>query len=333
MNSGVLLINLEGTVLSVAEKVILEQPAVAGVLLFSKNYESVPQLQTLTRDIKSVRPDLLICADHEGGLVQRFREGFTRLPAAAKFAELYQDNPEQALELAGDTGWLMASELLACGVDLSLAPVVDLDLGKNSVIGSRAFGSEPEQVIRLARAWLDGVHETGMSTVLKHFPGHGSVDHDSHKVLPVDSRPYNDIFNLDMKPFRELLSKVEAVIPAHIVFSEVDEKPAGFSSIWLDGILREKLNFGGLVISDCLTMEGAASAGSYFERVERALAAGCDLLILSNRQGVEEVLAQKELSLRGVGPGRLLTPIDSDWDSLTASVRHKSVVKRLTELM
>ena len=335
MNTGVLLINLEGTVLTDKERRILENPAVAGVLFFARNYQSPEQLTKFTADIRSVRDDLLICVDHEGGVVQRFKEHFTVLPPAARYGELYQQNPEEALALVREAGWLMASELLACGVDLSLAPVVDLDLGKTDIVSSRAFGSRPGQVISLAEAWIDGVHEAGMSAVLKHFPGHGSVDGDSHNVLPVDSRSLSEIEQQDLVPFSHLIRQgVEAVMPAHIVYSEVDDQPAGFSRIWQEDILRGQLGFGGLIMSDCLTMEGAASAGGYVDRVEQALEAGCDLLILSNRKGVLEILEHTQnAAVRGVGPGRLLSISRPDRELLISSLRYKDAVRLLADFV
>ena len=335
MNTGVLLINLEGTVLTNEERAILENPAIAGVLFFARNYQSPEQLTTFTEDIRSVRNDLLICVDHEGGVVQRFKEGLTILPPAARYGELYQQNQEEALALVRETGWLMASELLACGVDLSLAPVVDLDLGKTDIVGSRAFGSRPDQVIALVEAWIDGVHEAGMSAVLKHFPGHGSVDGDSHKVLPVDSRSLAEIEQRDLVPFSHLIKQgVEAVMPAHIVYSEVDEQPAGFSRIWQEDILRKQLGFGGLIMSDCLTMEGAASAGGYVNRVDQALEAGCDLLILSNRKGVQEILEHtQDAPVRGVGPGRLLSVGRPDRELLVNSLRYKEAVRLIKDFV
>ncbi|OED42619.1 beta-N-acetylhexosaminidase [Endozoicomonas sp. (ex Bugula neritina AB1)] len=331
MNTGALLINLEGTGLSSEEKILLNDTAVAGVLLFAKNYQNPQQLQTLVENIRSVRRDLLICVDQEGGRVQRFRDGFTRLPAARAYGELYQQNKDEALQLVRDAGWLMASELLTCGVDLGLGPVLDLDLGKTDVVGDRSFGSKPEQVVALVKAWIDGVHETGMSTVLKHFPGHGSVDADSHEALPRDDRTFADIEAKDLRPFQSLIEQgIEGVMPAHIVFSQVDDQPAGFSKIWQEDILRNKLGFGGLIISDCLTMEGAASAGSYTTRVDQALKAGCDLLILSDRDGLKEVLEYaKESPVRGVGPSRLLTMNRPEWSVLSESSRYKQTVQQL----
>lgn len=334
MNTGALLINLDDIRLSSEEKTLLSELAVAGVLLFAKNYQSPAQLQSLVTEIRSVRRDLLICVDQEGGRVQRFRDGFTRLPAARAYGELYQQDKEEALQLVRDAGWLMASELLSCGVDLALGPVLDLDLGKTEVVGDRAFGSTPEQITPLAHAWIDGVHETGMPTVLKHFPGHGNVDADSHTALPYDDRPLAAIEAQDIQPFKTLISQgVEAVMPAHIVFGQVDDQPAGFSSVWQQDILRNQLGFGGLIISDCLTMAGAASAGSYMARVNQALEAGCDLLILSDRDGLKEVLEQtRSTPIRGVGPSRLLTMNRPDRDMLTESSRYQQTVKQLESL-
>ena len=334
MNTGVLLINLEGTELSGEEQALLSDPAVAGVLLFAKNYQNPQQLQSLVLAIRAVRSDLLLCVDQEGGRVQRFKEGFTRLPPASAYGKVFQDDQGKGLQLARDAGWLVASELLACGVDLALGPVLDLDLGKTAVVGDRAFGAGPEQVIALSKAWIEGVHEAGMSAIIKHFPGHGSVDADSHEALPYDDRPLAEIKSRDMKPFQALIDQgVEGVMPAHIVFTQVDDQPAGFSHIWQEDILRHQLGFGGLVVSDCLTMEGAASAGSYSVRVRQALAAGCDLLILSSREGVKEVLdSTEETAIRGVGPGRLLTSHRPAWDLLTDSHRYKKTAQQLLAL-
>lgn len=260
-------------------------------VIFARNFRDRKQLSELVSDIRSIRQNLILMVDQEGGRVQRFKTDFTRLPPAESYARYFNCDPQKALELIEDCGWLMAEELLSCGLDLSLAPVLDLNLGLTDIVGDRALGSEPEIVIKLATAWRSGVHESGMACVGKHFPGHGSVNEDSHLTLPRDNRSLNAIRQRDMLPFKALIEQgIEAIMPAHIVFSEVDDQPCGFSSIWLQDILRKQLGFDGLVISDCLTMEGAASAGSYSLRVEKALNAGCDLLLLSNREGVREVL-------------------------------------------
>ncbi len=323
MNTGVLIIDLEGIHLTVEEQELLQNPAVAGALLFSRNFQSRNQLVALVKDIRSIRSDLLLTVDQEGGRVQRFKEDFIRLPAAAKYGAQYKEDQKSAVTLTRDAGWLMASELLSCGIDLCIGPVLDIDIGKTAIVGDRAFGQSAEQVIALAKAWVAGMHEAGMSAVIKHFPGHGNVDDDSHLSLPVDGRPFDEIEQHDMQPFKALIEYgVEAVMPAHIVFPEVDDFPAGFSRVWQEDILRDRLGFGGLTISDCLTMEGAASGGSYVERTEKALSAGCDLLILSNRDGVKEVLEHsKSQSIRGVGPSRLLSMNRPDWNVLHSSMR------------
>ena len=334
MKQGVLIVDLPGTELTSADRDFLAHTGIAGVLLFARNYSSREQLHALVQDIRQVRSDLIIMVDHEGGRVQRFKEGFVRLPAAGQLSRYFQRDPQGALKLARDTGWLMASELLAMDVDLSLAPVLDLDLCKTDIVGDRAFGSEPEQVIQLTTAWIEGVREAGMACVIKHFPGHGNVDGDSHRVLPRDDRSFDEIAASDMQPFREIIEQgADAVMPAHIVFSEVDDQPAGFSRRWLQDILRGQLGFTGVVISDCLTMEGAASAGSFLNRVEQALAAGCDLLILSSRIGAMEVLPElARLSRQRSDISTLKASAAVDYEELTASERYLSCRDRIDYL-
>ena len=332
---GVLIVDLQGTGLTSADRDFLAHAGIAGVLLFTRNYSDREQLQALVQDIRQVRSDLIIMVDHEGGRVQRFREGFVRLPAAGQLSRYYQKDPQGALKLARDTGWLMASELLAMDIDLSLAPVLDLDLGKTDVVGDRAFGSEPEQVIQMTTAWIEGVREAGMACVIKHFPGHGSVDGDSHLVLPEDHRTYDEIAARDMQPFQTIIQQgVEAVMPAHIVFTKVDRQPAGFSRRWLQDILRDQLGFNGVVVSDCLTMEGAAAAGSFSDRVEQALTAGCDLLILSNRPGAMEVLPELPRFTRRqrADISTLRAHIVVDYEDLIASERYLSCKDRIDHL-
>ncbi|MGB1270848.1 MAG: beta-N-acetylhexosaminidase [Endozoicomonas sp.] len=334
MNTGVLLIDLEGTELSPEESEILCQPEVAGVLFFARNFQDRSQLCQLVNAIRALREDLLICVDQEGGRVQRFKKGFTRLPPVKAYGQLLQNDREQGLQLAHEAGWLMASELLSCGVDLSLGPVLDIDHGRTNIVGDRAFSTNSDDVTELATAWVEGVHEAGMSAVIKHFPGHGSVDGDSHECQPVDSRTFEEIDRQDLLPFKALIhAGVEAVMPAHIVFPAIDEQPAGFSRVWQDQVLRGQLGFGGLIVSDCLSMEGAASAGGYPDRVWKGLEAGCDLLIVSNRKGVRDVLEEaQESSLRGVGPNRLLTVNRPDWKGLVQSSRHRQTVSLLEAL-
>lgn len=330
LNRGVLLIDLEGTQLTAEEHQLLSLPGVAGIVLFSRNYQSREQLIALVRSVRNVRRDLLICVDQEGGRVQRFKDGFTRLPPAQAYGEF---DPDQQYQMAYESGWLMASELLACGVDLCLGPVLDIDHGKTPIVGDRAFGRSIDQVNHLASLWIDGVHEAGMSVVIKHFPGHGNVDSDSHVSLPLDDRTFDEICQSDLEPFRVMIQKgVEALMPAHILFPAIDRHPVGYSSEWLKGVLRNQLLFEGLVISDCLSMEGAAQTGSYPARARAALDAGCDLLIICNRQGVREVLAEIDGSgLQGVGPDGLMPDSYTDRESLEQSERYRKARKMLTE--
>lgn len=299
MTLGPVILDLETTTLDPSEHSLLEHPATGGVILFSRNIESYPQLLELIAQIRAVRPELLICVDQEGGRVQRCRDGFTRLPPMQVFDRLHSQNPKQALALAKDCGWLLAAEVLAAGMDFSLAPVLDVDDDFCSVIGDRAFSSYPARVADLAGAFIDGCHEAGMAVTGKHFPGHGSVRGDSHFELPVDERELSDVQARDLQPFQQLMPCLEAIMPAHIVFSRVDKQPVGFSAKWLQQILRADMGYTGVIFSDDLTMEGAAAAaGSYANRAEMALTAGCDFAVVcNNRAGAEEILQQLPVSL------------------------------------
>ena len=309
MTLGPLMVDVVGTTLTMHEKEILQHPLVGGVILFSRNFESVEQITALCADIRAQRdPHLLIAVDHEGGRVQRFREGFTRLPAVGTLGQHYLQQPELTLQWAEQTGWLMAAELRAVGVDFSFAPVLDLDYGVSEVIGNRAFHRDPQAVTAIARAYIHGMKKAWMSAVGKHFPGHGAVSVDSHLGLPVDSRHLDDVWQTDMLPFRQLGQKeLAGIMPAHIIYEQVDNQPIGFSHHWLQTILRERLGFQGAIISDDLSMEGAAIAGGPLERVEAALAAGCDLVLLCNNPGsVERVLEQLQLEQDPLRHARLV---------------------------
>ncbi len=298
MTLGPVILDLESTSVSAEEKQLLLHPAVGGVILFSRNITDYPQLQSLVADIRSVRAELLVCVDQEGGRVQRCKEGFTRLPPMQVFHGLWDQDSAAALQLARDCGWLLASEILAVGMDFSFAPVLDVDDSFCSVIGDRAFSSDPERVADLAGAFIDGAHEAGMAVTGKHFPGHGSVRGDSHLELPTDTRRFAQVAAHDLIPFVQLQPRLDAVMPAHIVFSEVDAEPVGFSARWLQQILRQQLGFSGVVFSDDLNMEGASIAGSYVNRARQALLAGCDLvLVCNNRPGAEDVLQNLEPDL------------------------------------
>lgn len=286
---GPFILDLHGCELDAEEKELLAHPTLGGVIFFSRNYHDSAQLQALVKAIRHINPGLLLTVDHEGGRVQRFRQGFFPLPAPGKVAGLHV---RDKLSLLEDCGWLMAAELLAHDIDLSFAPVLDLQRG-SEVIGDRSFGEEPAAVTANAGAYIRGMRQAGMKTVAKHFPGHGSVRADSHKESPVDPRSLVEIEQTDLIPFRELIGSgmIDGIMPAHVIYSAMDALPAGFSPFWLKQVLRQKLAFGGLIFSDDLTMEGAAVAGDYPERARLALAAGCDLLLAcNNRAGAVKII-------------------------------------------
>lgn len=274
---------------------MLAHPAAGGVILFSRNFESPQQLSALTAEIHALRtPRLLIAVDQEGGRVQRFRSGFTRLPPASWYGRRFDETPERGRAAAHTLGWLMAAELRACGVDFSFAPVMDLAHPISNVIGDRGFHTRPEVVSDLVSHWMAGAREGGMASVGKHFPGHGSVAADSHLELPVDSRRFEDLLMGDLIPFERMIGHgLEAVMPAHVIYEKVDPLPAGFSPFWLQKVLRERLDFQGVIFSDDLSMSAAAFAGGYRERARAALKAGCDMvLVCNNPDAAREVLEE-----------------------------------------
>ena len=293
MSHGPLMLDLSGTEITSEEREMLMHPAAGGVILFSRNYRSPRQLQSLTADIHRLRqPSLLVAVDQEGGRVQRFKDGFTRLPPAAWFGQLYAESPAQALQQSQSVAWLMATELRSAGIDFSFAPVLDLDRGISQVIGDRAFHSQPVVVADLARAWMRGMHSAGMAAVAKHFPGHGSVEADSHLELPVDHRSPDEVMMDDLLPFQRLINDgIEAIMPAHVVYEQVSGDLAGFSRFWLDQVLRRQLGFQGVVFSDDLSMTAAGSAGGLLARAHMALEAGCNMvLVCNNPAGAAQVL-------------------------------------------
>jgi beta-N-acetylhexosaminidase len=289
---GPLMVDIAGTELSVDDTRVLAHPLVGSVLLFTRNYTDPQQIAALTAAIRALRsPHLLIAVDHEGGRVQRFREGFTRLPAARLLGRQYDEDRRDGLALAQSVGWLMASELRAVGVDFSFAPCVDLDYGVSEIIGDRAFHSDPDAVAALAVATLSGMREAGMAAVAKHFPGHGAVVADSHVALPVDRREFADLEG-DIRPYRPLIdNNVPGIMAAHVVFPAIDTLPASLSKRWITGALRGELGFHGCVFADDLSMAGAVAFGNVVERAELAIAAGCDVLpICNDRHSVELAL-------------------------------------------
>lgn len=291
---GHVMLDVAGTSLGPDDVRRLTHPAVGAVILFARNYTDPAQLQALTRDIRALRtPELLIAVDHEGGRVQRFRSGFCALPPMRRLGQLWAQDREQARRAARDVGSVMAYELSAHGVDFSFAPVLDLDYGNSTVIGDRSFGRDPEAVTELAGALIDGLHARGMIAVGKHFPGHGYCAADSHVALPRDARSLAQIEADDLLPFRALLrDRLDAIMPAHVVYEQVDARTAGFSPLWLRDILRSRYGFKGVIFSDDLSMEGASVAGGVVQRAQAALSAGCDMVLVCNKPAsADELLA------------------------------------------
>lgn len=293
MSLGPLMIDVAAPALSAEDRELLRHPRVGGVILFTRNYVDPAQATALIADIHALRePQLLVAVDHEGGRVQRFRNGLTNLPAAGSFGETWAQEPRRARQLAETAGWLMAVELRALGVDFSFAPVLDLNFGVSTIIGDRAFHRRPDVVADLAQAYMRGMQHAGMAATGKHFPGHGAVRADSHLELPVDTRRFEDILVEDLVPFERMIGNgLAAVMPAHVVYPQVDPQPAGFSPFWIQEVLRKRLGFQGVVFSDDLHMAAADVAGDYVARARTALQAGCDMaLICNDRAGAVQAI-------------------------------------------
>ena len=289
---GAIMADIAAHTLTDDDRQRLLDPAIGGIILFRRNYQNPEQLAELCRQIKALRqPELIIAVDHEGGRVQRFIHGFTRLPAMRTLGELWDtQSPAAAQDAAEQIGWVLATELVACGIDLSFTPVLDLDWARCPVIGNRSLHRQPETVTALALALQRGLNRGGMKTCGKHFPGHGFVSGDSHLTLPRDSRTWAQL-QPDLAPFAALaVQGMAAVMPAHVVYQNIDPQPAGFSAHWLQTVLRRQLGFNGVVFSDDMTMEGAVSAGSIRQRCQLAFAAGCDIALVCNRPDLVDEL-------------------------------------------
>lgn len=336
-----LLIDLKGQELAQEEVELLEHPLVAGLILFTRNFYDLEQIQALVKSIRQrVKKPLLITVDQEGGRVQRFRNGFTQLPAMQAFAALIEEPSEQQAT-ALQAGWLMAAEMTALDIDLSFAPV--LDLGHQcKAIGDRSFHCESNSVVRLAEAFIRGMHHAGMSATGKHFPGHGHVLADSHLETPFDERPPALIFAQDIQPFKQLMEKnlLDAVMPAHVIYTQCDSQPASGSAYWLQQVLRQQLGFEGAIFSDDLGMKGAGFMGDFVSRSEQALTAGCDLLLLCNEpEGVVQVLDNLKLSenrphfeRRQARLQRLFKSKSLTWSELKKNPEWLKISKKLTAL-
>ena len=280
---GALMLDIASTELTQEDIELLQAPQVGGMILFARNIESPAQVRALTDHMRQIRPDILIAVDQEGGRVQRLKKGFTLLPAMGHFGELYLTEPEEALDLAEQCGWLMATEVLAVGIDFSFAPVLDIN-DVSDVIGDRAFAQNVADIVPLASAFMKGMQRAGMATTGKHFPGHGSVKADSHVAAAIDLRSYEEIYNNDMQSFIKLQPQLDALMPAHVIYENVDPNPAGFSPFWIQNVLRQQLKYDGVLFSDDLTMQAACVAGGADARIRAALDAGCDMGLVCNHR-------------------------------------------------
>lgn len=278
---GALMIDVAGTELTDADRAVLSEAEVGGIILFARNVDTPEQVRALSDDIHQLQSDIVIGVDQEGGRVARLRKGFTPLPAMGKLGDLFVQDPCRALALAYDCGYLMAAEVMAVGIDISFAPVLDIN-GVSKVIGDRSFNAKTEAIVALSTQFMRGMKDAGMATTGKHFPGHGSIAPDSHVADAIDERPFEDIKKVDLQPFIQCKPWLDALMPAHVIFNQIDNKPAGFSKIWLQDIAREQLGFEGVLFSDDLSMKAAHVAGDAGARVKAALSAGCDMALVCN---------------------------------------------------
>ena len=345
-----LILDIAGTALTPDDRARLQHPLTGGLILFARNWVDRSQLTALTAEVKAIRDDLLICVDHEGGRVQRFKtDGFTHLPPMRRLGELWMDDALAATDTATACGFVLASELRACGVDLSFTPVLDLDHGPSGVIGDRAFHRDARVVTMLAKSLMYGLLRAGMTACGKHFPGHGYVAADSHTEVPIDERNLAAILADDAAPYGWLSTGLPSVMPAHVVYPKVDRRPAGFSKRWLQQVLRRQLGFAGAIFSDDLSMAGARHLDgrelSYTDAAVEALDAGCDMVLLCNQsvdggQAVDQLIAGLE---QAYGNGRLRAGRDAEarrlallpqteplaWDELMHDPLYRRALDRL----
>jgi len=336
---GPLMADVAGFELTPDEAARLSHPLVGGVILFRRNYQSREQVAALVRQIRALRtPELLVAVDHEGGRVQRFRDGFTAIPPMRRLGEFWQRDNDAGEHLAWSTGIVLAAELRAVGVDLSFTPVLDIDWGHSDIIGDRSFGRDPACIVALAGALIRGLRARGMANCGKHFPGHGWAVADSHHALPEDPRSFDDLMLDDLQPFVWLIERgLASVMPAHLLYAAIDSRPAGFSPVWLQRVLRERFKFDGAVFSDDLSMKGAHGVGDIVSRADAAWQAGCDMVLVCNdSDSVDAVLARWQPDPRDDSTRRIAamcaTGTALDWDALAVDAQYRDAVAALKAL-
>ena len=335
---GPVVLDVVGKQLNEEDERRIAHPLTGGVILFARNFESRAQLVALTRAIRNVRDDVLICIDHEGGRVQRAKtDGFTHLPAMAKLGELWDRDVLVATKAAIACGYVLAAELRACDIDLSFTPVLDLDFGRSGVIGDRAFHADPRVVTMLANHLTHGLLLAGMANCGKHFPGHGYVEADSHVAVPVDERTLDEILAHDARPYDWMGQALASVMPAHVIYPKVDPNPAGFSRFWLQDVLRAQFAFEGVIFSDDLSMEGASVAGSVTQGARAALDAGCDMvLICNNPDRADQLLNELDVSTSKASQRRIRKLFGRrkplDWNKLEQEAEYRAAMRLLKDL-
>ena len=326
------MLDLDSTSLTQEENELLLNPHVGGVILFARNISSRDQVQELCREMKTLNPNLLIAIDQEGGRVQRLKEGYTILPPMQKLAAFLNSNHDKNFIFATDLGWLMASEVIASGLDISFAPVLDLDDSRSSVIGDRAIGDNPEEVIDIASAYIKGMNQAGMKATGKHFPGHGGIYADSHLTFSQDTRSLSELEDHDLLPFDALKFQLGAIMTAHISFSNIDKEIATFSKFWLQDILRNKLGFSGTIFSDDLSMKGADYIGGIEAKVGKALESGCNMVLVCNdRPAALKAInfLEKEKISQSQKATKLKASQSIIWADLEKDARRKDIIDKL----
>ena len=332
---GRLMISIDGTTLSISDKDLIRNRHVGGIILFTRNFHSQPQIEELCSEIKNIKNNIIIAVDQEGGRVQRFNGEYTQLPSMQVLGDYCISNNDYSF--AADVGWLMSLELIASGVDISFAPVLDVDRNTSSIIGNRSFSNKPQNVVDIASHFIQGMSEAGMKATGKHFPGHGGIKEDSHIAEPIDIRSHNELMDTDLKPFIELKDKLSAVMTAHITYPDIDNVCVSFSEIWLKNILQNNIGFNGVIFSDDLTMKGAGNT-SMDEKAIKALNAGCDMVLVCNDyKGANSVINRFEKEDIDLNSriGMMQKTKTCNWDDLADNPRvieTKQIIKTLGEI-
>ena len=329
------MISIDGMTLSSSDKDLIRNRHVGGIILFTRNFHSQPQIEELCSEIKNIKNNIIIAVDQEGGRVQRFNGEYTQLPSMQVLGDYCLNNNNYGF--AADVGWLMSLELIASGVDISFAPVLDVDRNTSSIIGNRSFSNKPQNVVDIASHFIQGMSEAGMQATGKHFPGHGGIKEDSHIAEPIDIRSHNELMDTDLKPFIELKDKLSAVMTAHITYPDIDNVCVSFSEIWLKNVLQNNIGFNGVIFSDDLTMKGAGNT-SMDEKAIKALNAGCDMVLVCNDyKGVNSVINRFEKEDIDLNSriGMMQTTKTCNWDDLEDNPRvieTKQIIKTLGEI-